>query len=172
MEIWKVCYEDYEISNLGNCRRKQKNNEYKSIKGCIGNRGYRYFQVQRNNKRINFLFHTLVAEQFIGERPTNFVIDHIDRNKLNNNYKNLRYITQEENIHNSSKYRTDLPKDKVIRRRIINHEYAIKIGKCKKIRKSKYNDIPKKNSSDRLDCKKCNKNFSRRWFNKHKCIDT
>lgn len=135
MEEWKIIFEDYEISNFGNCRRKNK-----IIKGSIQNRGYKYFQVQRDGKRINKLFHHLVAEAFLGERPNNYIIDHIDRDKLNNNVNNLRYITQELNCQNTERYRNDiLTQDKKERKRIFSHEYAIRIGKCKNIRNTKYN---------------------------------
>lgn len=103
MEIFKQCHEKYEISNFGNCRRKLLNGEYRMVKGSINNRGYLYFQINRDNKRLNFLFHTMVAKCFIGERPENMVIDHIDRNKCNNNVTNLRYITQQENSLNCAK---------------------------------------------------------------------
>ncbi len=103
-ENWKCCLEKYEISNLGNCRKKLANGNYKIIKGCIQNRGYRYFQLNRENKRINYLFHHLVAQEFIGDRPENLIIDHIDRNKLNNNVNNLRYITQKDNMKNTDIY--------------------------------------------------------------------
>lgn len=116
-EIYKVCYENYEISNFGNCRKKIDENNYIVIKGSIQNRGYRYFQLQRNGKRKNILFHHMVAKCFIGERPDKFVIDHIDRDKLNNNVNNLRYITHRENIINSVLYRDDV-KEKNPRKRV------------------------------------------------------
>jgi hypothetical protein len=118
-EEWKICFENYEISNFGNCRRYGS-----EIKGCIQNRGYKYFQVQRDGKRINKLFHHLVAEQFIGERPDGLVIDHIDRNKLNNNVNNLRYISHAENLQNTDKYRSDiLETDKRLRYNLLKKEY-------------------------------------------------
>ena len=126
-EEWKKCFEEYEISNLGNCRLKGKPKS-----GSIMNTGYRYFQIKRGGKRTNFLFHTLVAQCFIGERPHKFVIDHINRDRLDNRVENLRYITQKENTHNSSKYRTDiLETDRVIRRRIISKESSRRTGKVK-----------------------------------------
>ena len=120
IEEWKKCFENYEISNWGNCRRGQKN-----ISGSINNRGYRYFQIQRENKRINILFHTAVAECFIGSRNDNLVCDHIDRNKLNNNVNNLRYITQKENCKNQDRYRKDIiEEDRAERKRIMSRLYS------------------------------------------------
>ena len=136
MEEYKCILEDYEISNFGNCRRKMKKGGYKNVKGCIASTGYRYFQVYREGKRINKLFHHLVAKAFIGERPEGLVIDHIDRNKLNNNVSNLRYVSQKENIHNSSTYRTDITtNDPKERKRIIHRESASKPENKEKKRK-------------------------------------
>ena len=129
MEEWKKIFEDYEISNLGNCRRNGK-----VINGSIQNKGYKYFQVQRDGKRINKLLHHLVAAAFIGKRPDGLVIDHIDQDKLNNNIDNLRYVSQEINMQNHKKYRSDIEtKDKKERHRIIQKEYDIKTGHSKGI---------------------------------------
>ena len=133
MEEWKTAFENYEISNFGNCR-----NEDKIINGSVNNRGYRYFQLQRNGKRLNLLFHHMVAKCFIGERPENLVIDHIDRNKLNNNVENLRYVSQEINSQNHIRYRNDIQtKDKNERKRIFKKEYDIRRGRNKGIRRQK-----------------------------------
>jgi len=130
-EVWIKIIEDYEISNYGNCRKKDK-----IINGSIQNKGYKYFQLQRNGKRINYFFHHLVAQAFLGERPTGLVIDHIDRNRLNNNVTNLRYVSQKENTNN----RTDIDINKrkgSIRYRCNNYEAQIVINyveykkKCK-----------------------------------------
>jgi hypothetical protein len=127
MEEWKIIFEEYEISNLGNCRKKGK-----VINGSIQNRGYKYFQVQREGKRINKLFHHLVAEAFIGKRPDGLVIDHIDQDKLNNKVDNLRYVTQKINTQNQTRYRDDIEtKDKKERRRIMSQEYDRRTGRFK-----------------------------------------
>ena len=131
MEIWKKCEcveseSKYEISNFGNCRRKLLNGNYKVVKGSLLNRGpYRYFQVLRNKKRINYLFHHLVARYFIGKRPEGLVIDHIDRNSLNNNVNNLRYVTHTDNMRNTANYLEDIEEkdNKIIRRRLISIKY-------------------------------------------------
>lgn len=135
-EIYKTCFEDYQISNFGNVRRLQKNGEYKPIAGSVQNRGYRYFQIQRNGKRHNHLFHHLVAKYFIGERPSGLVIDHIDRNKLNNNVSNLRYITHKENLRNTDRYRHDIIEtDKQKRNNIMSSECYYRKTGGPKIRK-------------------------------------
>ena len=128
-----MAFENYEISNLGNCKKGNK-----LIEGSINNRGYKYIQLQRNGKRLNLLFHHLVAKCFLGERPEKLVIDHIDQNKLNNTYTNLRYVTQKENLHNTKKYRNDiLETDLLKRKHILEKESRIRSGKNRGLRREK-----------------------------------
>jgi hypothetical protein len=54
-----------------------------------------YLHIIRQGKNITI--HSLVAETFIGLRPEDMVIDHIDENKVNNHYTNLRYMSNKEN---------------------------------------------------------------------------
>ena len=133
MEEWKTIIDDYEVSNFGNCRRGDK-----VINCSIQNRGYKYFQLQREGKRINYLIHQQVAKLFIGERINELVVDHIDRNKLNNNVSNLRYVTQQENCCNMKRYREDiLETDPILRRRILQKESEIRTGRFQNIRRKK-----------------------------------
>lgn len=46
------------------------------------------------------LLHRLVYEAYKGEIPEGMEIDHIDRNKRNNNPDNLRVVTRSENLLN------------------------------------------------------------------------
>jgi hypothetical protein len=139
MEIYKNAIESYEVSNLGNVRRKKKNGGHVKIKGSVTNRGYKYFQLSRDGKRKNFLFHCLVAKVFIGERPDGLVIDHIDRDKLNNNVSNLRYITQQENCCNQRRYNEDIEtKDNKERHRIQCRRYRARNREKNKQRHKKY----------------------------------
>lgn len=53
-------------------------------------------------RHVRTTVHRLVAEAFLGKRPNGLVVDHIDRNKQNNHYTNLRYVTLSENSKNIS----------------------------------------------------------------------
>lgn len=118
MEEFKNCFENYEISNFGNIRRKMKNGEYKNLKCSISNMGYKYIQIKRDGKRLNLLIHQLVAKDFLGDKDNNeYVIDHIDRNKLNNHVENLRYVSHKDNIRNSTSYYDFIDEEDLVKRR-------------------------------------------------------
>ena len=55
--------------------------------------------------------HSLVAQAFLGDRPKGMVIDHIDGNRFNNHYTNLRYCTQKENMNNPNSNKPGKKKD-------------------------------------------------------------
>lgn len=67
--------------------------------------GYNSVVLSKKGKIKTFSVHKLVAENFL-EKKTGMVIDHKDRNKLNNCVSNLRYVTQRDNLNNKkqSKY--------------------------------------------------------------------
>lgn len=126
LEEWRP-FQDYEISNWGNVRSNTLKSGGKLLTCSINNKGYKYFQQFKNGKRINHLIHHLVAKLFLGERPDGLVIDHIDRNPLNNKVDNLRYITQSENCKNQNRYRVDiLETDKRLRANILQKERETK----------------------------------------------
>lgn len=58
-----------------------------------------YLRIKLNNK--NYTIHSLVANYIIGDRPKDFVVNHIDGNKLNNRPINLEYVTVADNIKHS-----------------------------------------------------------------------
>lgn len=131
-EEYRICFEDYEISNLGNCRKKLKTGVYITIIGSVNNRGYRYFQIQRNGKRLNKLYHQMVAQCFLGDRPHNFDIDHIDRDKANNILLNLRYVSHLDNMKNQDRYHHECNLQGPERKKYIINQCVKKLKESKK----------------------------------------
>jgi hypothetical protein len=61
--------------------------------------GYKYYNIKYDdNVRKSKAVHRLVYEHFIGDIPDGLSIDHIDGDKFNNHFKNLRTISPSENI--------------------------------------------------------------------------
>jgi len=66
--------------------------------------GFGYLQVKivpldRSSYGQTRSVHNLVAEAFIGSKPSkSHRVDHIDRDKLNNSHKNLRWIEHSHNV--------------------------------------------------------------------------
>lgn len=84
-------YEDYTISSDGIVK-----NKFGVKVGHMTKQGYMGVCL----KGKWFYIHRLVGEHFL-ENPNNCrYIDHIDRNKLNNNANNLRWVSPSENAMN------------------------------------------------------------------------
>ncbi len=67
----------------------------------MSSKGYKQLFTYVNGKfHKSFLVHRLVWEAHNGEVPEGFVIDHINRNKLDNRLENLRIITFTQNLWN------------------------------------------------------------------------
>ena len=110
VEIWKDIkgYEGYyQISNLGNVKSIKRKNVPNDmvLKSRKLQNGYNYILLWKDRKSKHFLIHRLVAEAFV-EGDKSLQVDHIDGNKNNNYYLNLRYVTGKENINNpNTKYK-------------------------------------------------------------------
>ena len=162
-EEWKECVPGYYVSNLGHIRKKNiLTNTFTTIGGSIGNRGYRYFQLQRDGKRYNYLVHHLVAKHFIGERPLKHDIDHIDRDKLNNHVSNLRYVSHKINMFNHDRVHTDIPQDTENRHSVI-----------RKLYREKHKEDITNHKKEKIQCERCSRIICRGWLAGHtrKCIN-
>ena len=116
IETWRLIdgLDDYEISSHGFVRNNKTN---KIRVNRTNTPGYLYVQIRNKN----YMIHQLVASRFC-ENPHNYpCVDHIDRNKLNNNFTNLRYATFSMNSRNMSMYCTNTSGIKGVEHKI-NHK--------------------------------------------------
>lgn len=105
MEEYKIAFDTYEISNYGNLRKKLHKGTYKYIVGSLQD-GYRRYCLMMNGRPTQVYCHRLVGLAFLGECPEECnMIDHIDRNKLNNHISNLRWATARLNMQNKDNFK-------------------------------------------------------------------
>lgn len=92
----------YEVNANGTIIRNVKSK--RNIKIFLDNHhsksGYYAAFVNVKGKVRRVMLHKVVAECWLGDRPSGFEIDHIDRNSHNNHYSNLRYVTHSEQMKN------------------------------------------------------------------------
>jgi hypothetical protein len=100
MEEYKkiIGYDNYECSNLGNIKNSKTSRILKKYLCTNG-----YLAVCLKNEKIRI--HRLIGKTFL-DNPDNFlIIDHIDRDKTNNNINNLRWCSYKTNsINKKVKY--------------------------------------------------------------------
>ncbi len=129
MEIWKTLtdFPSYEISTFGSIRRilgrDKKPIIPRILKQSTDSWGYKQICLSENGRQSTKKIHSLIMLTF-SKKPSEFhTIDHIDRNKSNNNLDNLRWATMTEQRVNTEKqennniYRTKQNTYRVIIRR-------------------------------------------------------
>lgn len=96
----------------------------KNMKPLLKFDGYLYVDLRKDGKRHKGYLHRLLAIQYIPNPDNKPEIDHIDRNKLNNNLLNLRWVTRLENAHNKSNYKDNLTAEQLEARKTRTRERA------------------------------------------------
>lgn len=106
-EIWKTAFE-HPVSNLGRVRCMSSNTKNHAYFPQPRSLGYSF--------AFGYSVHRLVAEAFLPPAPSSaHTIDHIDRNRSNNNAANLRWLTVKEQASN----KTDTPHRAQVRWRAV-----------------------------------------------------
>lgn len=96
---WKQIkdFEEYQISNTGLIKRNG------IVLNPFNNDGYLRILLSNGLIKKKKLIHRLVAEAFIPNEDNKKQVNHIDLNKLNNNVKNLEWVTPKENVQHAIK---------------------------------------------------------------------
>ena len=84
----------YDISENGDVRRVDSGlilNPY------ISNKGYKCIDLSKNGTKQKWLVHRLVAMHFCANPNNDPIVLHLDNNKLNTHYSNLKWGTYSEN---------------------------------------------------------------------------
>ena len=93
---------DYIITESGNVYSMKYSDLRKmSIKGVNNPKRYLSITLSQNNINKDFQIHRLVGHYFVEGYSENLEIDHKDKDKHNNHYTNLEWVTHQENIHRS-----------------------------------------------------------------------
>ena len=98
----------YLISDLGvlYSTRKWRGIENRVMKYNINAYGYPRYSLTKNGVTKNITAHKIVTTSFIGERPKDKEVRHLDGDKLNFKLSNLTYGTSYENARDRDTHKT------------------------------------------------------------------
>lgn len=91
-------FEDYTVTSNGVVISHKYKNP-RPLAGFINRGGYVYVDLCKNNKTTRFGVHQLVAKAFVDGWFEGAIVNHKDGVKSNNDYTNLEWTTQKDNIH-------------------------------------------------------------------------
>jgi hypothetical protein len=117
-EEWRISpsFPDYEVSNYGKvrrcrlCNRNRHQNVGKLLNPKLTPSGYHDYVLFKDKNRKHINAHRLVAITFIGlPLNPNFIVAHLDGNKLNNFVGNLKWVSNSENQLHRREHEKDIP---------------------------------------------------------------
>lgn len=112
---WKSLNEEqsYWISNYGNIKSYKYYICDRFLEPSENSKGYLRVELSMNGKAKKYFVHALVADKFLQKKDNKkYQIHHIDTNKQNNHYSNLKYVTPQEHrkIHEQIRKNNDQKK--------------------------------------------------------------
>lgn len=99
-------FDHHSVDEYGNVLNEKTGNILKPYKSCGG---YLYVKPCENNKTTHLAVHRAVVMCFCKGYKPQLVVDHIDGNKENNYYKNIRWCEQSDNLKFGYERRGDTP---------------------------------------------------------------
>ena len=93
-------YLNYQVSWWG---RVLNTKTGRILKNTFGSHGYLHVSLSKNGKVKTHCIHVMVAQAWVSNPEEKRCVDHIDGDKANNHFENLRFATHSENNRNKSK---------------------------------------------------------------------
>ena len=89
-------FSGYFISTRGRVFSERKKDRVE-LKPCNINSGYKKVNLYKEGKCYNKTIHRLVCETFLKREEGKNLVDHINRNRLDNRLENLHWVNEREN---------------------------------------------------------------------------
>lgn len=96
-EEWRIIpdYPEYAVSNKGNIVTLKTG----KLRKFSDHKGYKQCMLRKDGKAYNKFVHRLVANAFLSTPQEGQIIDHINGVRDDNRVENLRWCSQDENLH-------------------------------------------------------------------------
>lgn len=121
--------ENYVVTRNGEVFNKKTGRE---LKRYIDRSGYLVAHLCTSGREDHIKIHRLLALCFIPNPYNREMVDHIDRNRLNNNIENLRWVTRSQNGTNARKRSDNISGHRGIYYDTQNNKWCAKITKNNK----------------------------------------
>ena len=160
-EVWRNIngYPNYEVSCHGLVRRKASQfRGSKMLRQCLNSQnGYKYVGLYRNGERITKSVHRIVANTWLNRENITIddVVDHIDQDKTNNHFTNLRFCSRSINLRNRRLNRNNTSSHKGVSLSTNGRYWIVQINDAIGKQKNKYFSVPLPDAKVRaINCRK------------------